>query len=330
MKIMITGATGYIGNALARKLVEQGNTIHALVRNPEKCQSLKHENIILFKGDLNNETSINEAMYDCQQVFHVAGDVRIWAKNYEEIFDNNTKGAFNIFNAALKNNVEKVVFTSTCGVLGPSIHTPLTEDDPRLIGFDIEYELSKKMAEDSALKFAEKGLNIVIVRPTKVYGPGEFSSSLSAMQMIHDFLKRKIIFIPSPGNYIGNFCFIDDIVDGHIKAMKYGKSGEKYNLGGENISYHDFFSSFNKFLEIKGRIINIPRFIIKLWAYLQILFYKLFGQAPIFTPKSVDYVFMHHQYSSNKAIKELNYQITPINFAINKTCQFLKFYQNEK
>lgn len=330
MKILITGATGYVGNALTHKLAEQGNTIHALVRNPEKCESLNHPNIILFKGDLNDETSIDKAMNGCQQVFHVAGDMRIWARNMQEIFDNNTTGAFHVFNVAQRNNIDKIVFTSTCGVLGPCIHTPLAEDDPRIVGFDIEYELSKKMAEDTALKFVEQGLNIVIVRPTKVYGPGISTSRLSIMQMILDFMKRKFVFLPSPGNYMGNFCFIDDIVDGHIKAMQWGKPGEKYNLGGENISLKDFFSLFNDSAKINGRIINIPRFVIKIWAFLQILFYKLFNLSPIFTPKSVDYVFMHHQYSSNKAIRELNYHITPINIAINKTCQFLKNNQHEK
>lgn len=328
-KIFITGATGFIGYALTQKLVEQGHIIHALVRNPSKSPALVHPNIILFKGDLNNEASITTAIKGCSQVYHVAGDVRIWAKNPKEIFETNIVGATNVFNAALQEGVEKIVFTSTCGVTGPSLTKPMTEEDPRIVGFDVEYELSKKIAEDNALKFFEKGLNIVIVRPSKVYGPGQTKSRFSAMQLIADFIKKKFVLIPAPGNFIANFSFINDVVDGHIKAMEFGRSGEKYILGGQNISHQQFFACINNFMNNRCRIIKIPKAAVKLWAYIQLLKYRLLGQAPLFTPKSVSRAFAHHQYSSDKAIKELHYHITPLNDAVKQTLHYLNTYHHE-
>jgi nucleoside-diphosphate-sugar epimerase len=329
MKIFITGITGYIGHALALKLVQQGHTIHALVRNPETLPTHTQPGIILFKGDLHDESSVQNAMQGCSQVYHVAGDVRIWVKDNKEIYANNTDGASHVFSAALKSKIEKVVFTSSGGVMGPSFEKPLTEDDSRSTAYDIVYEHSKKLAENIAVKFAAQGLNLVIVRPTKVYGPGQVKSPLSIMQFIARFIKSKRVFIPAPGNYIANFSFIDDIVEGHIRAMEYGRSGEKYILGGENVSFKEFFEGFNKLMGNTGQIIKAPKWMVKTFASLQLVSHKLWGATPRFTPASVENVFTDHRFSSEKAVKELNYQITPLNEGIKKTFNFLNTTSHE-
>ena len=328
MNIFITGATGYIGNQLAHKLADDGHCVHALVRNKKMIGSLKHKNIKIFFGDLNHRDEIRTAMCDCEQVYHVAGQVRSWMKDPSIIYKVNVEGTANVFEEAINSGVEKVVFTSTCGVIGPSMKGPMTEKDPRLVGYTLDYELSKKIAEDIVPQFISRGLNIVIVSPSKVYGPGKISHSLTYNAFIKSFLSRGIAFIPYPGNFEGCFGYLDDIVDGHILAMERGKTGEKYILGGVNISYQGFFANIRK-ITGRGMIIKVPRFIIKGWAYWQWIQYKISGKDPLFTAGVISHFYRNYIFSSEKAISELGYQITSFEEALHKTIHFLKSTNHE-
>lgn len=323
MNIFITGATGYIGNQLARKLADEGHCIHALVRNEKVIISLQHKNIKIFYGDLNNKEQIRTAICGCEQAYHVAGQVRSWMKDPSIIYRVNVEGTSNVFEEAINAGVGKVVFTSTCGVIGPSLKEPMTEKDPRITGFALDYELSKKMAEDVVKQYIARGLNIVIVSPSKVYGPGQVSHSLTYNAFIKKFLHTGIALIPYPGNYRGCFAYLDDIVRGHILAMEKGRVGEKYILGGINISYGKFFQQIRKITGY-GKIIRIPKFIVRGWSYWQCIQYKIIHKDPLFTPGVVNHFYRDYIFSSDKAISELGYQITPFEEAINKTIHFLK------
>ena len=322
MNVFITGATGYIGNQLARTLADEGHCVHALIRNKKMAGSLQHRNIRVFLGDLNNREQIREAMCGCQQAYHVAGQVRSWMKDPSVIYKVNVEGTLNVFQEAMCAGISRVVFTSTCGVIGPSFKEPMTEKDPRITGFVLDYELSKKMAEDFVQQFIRKGLDIVIVSPSKVYGPGQISHSLTYNAFIKKFLQSGVALIPYPGNYQGCFGYLDDIVRGHILAMEKGRTGEKYILGGVNISYKNFFREIRK-ITGHGKIIPIPKFIVKAWAYWQWIQYKTFHKDPLFTPGVINHFFRNYIFSSDKAIAELGYRITPFEEAIHKTIHFL-------
>ena len=322
MNVFITGATGYIGNQLARTLADKGHCVHALIRNEKMAGSLQHRNIRVFLGDLNNREQIRQAMCGCQQAYHVAGQVRSWMKDPSVIYKVNVEGTLNVFQEAMCAGISRVVFTSTCGVIGPSFKEPMTEKDPRITGFVLDYELSKKMAEDLVRQFIRKGLDIVIVSPSKVYGPGQISHALTYNAFIKKFLRSGVALIPYPGNYQGCFGYLDDIVRGHILAMEKGRTGEKYILGGVNISYKNFFREIRK-ITGHGKIIPIPKFIVKAWAYWQWIQYKTFHKDPLFTPGVINHFFRNYIFSSDKAITELGYQITPFEEAIHKTIHFL-------
>jgi nucleoside-diphosphate-sugar epimerase len=322
MNIFITGATGYIGNQLAHTLADEGHCVHALIRNKKMTGSLQHRNIKIFFGDLNNREEIRAAMSGCEQAYHVAGQVRSWMKDPSIIYKVNVEGTSNVFKEAIYAGITKVVFTSTCGVIGPSLKEPMTENDPRITGFALDYELSKKMAEDVVQQFMRMGLDIVIVSPSKVYGPGQISHSLTYNAFIKKFLRSGIALIPYPGNYQGCFGYLDDIVRGHILAMEKGRTGEKYILGGVNISYKNFFQEIKK-ITGHGAIISIPKFIVKAWAYWQWIQYKTFHKDPLFTPGVINHFFRNYIFSSDKAIAELGYRITPFEEAIHKTVHFL-------
>jgi nucleoside-diphosphate-sugar epimerase len=324
MKILITGASGYLGNKLANKLADQGNEVHAFIRQTASEEFLQHPNITIFKGDILNKESLMIAMKGCKQVYHTAAKVGVWAKDPSVFYDVNVEGTRIVLDAALASGVEKTVFTSTSGVIGPTLDKPLEENDPRLIDFVIDYDLSKKKAEDLVLNYTKEGMNVVIVSPSKVYGPGNVSHSLTATAIINTFLKKRITFIPSPGNNCVCFAYADDVVAGHILAMEKGRSGEKYILGGINISYKDLFYRIRTLAHRRAYIIKLPKAIIKAWAGFQEMNYKIFGIPVRFTVKSVDHVFSNYTFSSRKAIQELGYNITPLDEALQKTIQFLK------
>ena len=322
MKIFITGATGYIGNLLALKLADAGHCIHALIRDDKRASMLKHDNIKVFFGDINNREEIGNALRDCEQVYHLAGHVKTWMKDPSVIYKVNVEGTLNVLDAALNAGVKKIVFTSTCGVIGPGLKEPMTEKDPRLTGYNLDYELSKKMAEEIITRYITKGLNVVVVSPSKVYGPGKISHSFAYNAIIKKFLHKGIVLIPYPGNYQGCFGYIDDVVNGHILAMEKGKTGEKYILGGVNVSYKNFFQEIKKIYG-SGRIIKVPRLIIKGWANWQWFQYKIFNKEPLFTPGVINHFYRNYIFSSEKAIVELGYKITPFEEAIHKTIHFL-------
>lgn len=324
MKILITGATGYIGNKLANKLALQGEELNLLVRDVNAANLPKGKNIRICKGDITDAESLVSAIKDCTQVYHTAARVGVWAKDPSVFYDVNVDGTVNVMNAALQAGVEKIVFTSTCGVIGPSLKDPMTENDARINDFAIDYDLSKKKAEDTILQYARRGMNAVIVSPSKVHGPGNTSHALTANAVIDRFLKKKIALIPTPGTYKVCFAFIDDIVAGHILAMQKGKAGEKYILGGINISYKEFFKTIRTIACGNGHIIQLSKNSVKAWSLLQLLNYKLSGRPCTFTMKSIDHLFSDYIFSSEKAITHLGYAITPLDEALTKTIQFLK------
>jgi len=324
MKIFVTGATGYIGTNLAHTLAGMGNEVHAIVRSGKAKELLQHPNIMLFKGDILEKESLLLAMTGCRQVYHTAAKVGVWAKDPSLFYKVNVEGTKNVLDAALQSGIEKFVFTSTCGVIGSSLYEPLNEQDPLNTSFALEYDLSKKIAEEMVFQYAGKGMNTIIVCPSKVYGPGNISHSLTANAVINMFLKKRVAFIPWPGTYKVCFAFIDDIVKGHLLAMEKGKTGNKYILGGINTSYQQFFNSIRCISHCNGRIIQLSKESIRRWAVLELLSYKITSIQPHFTVKSSAYIFNNYIFSSEKATRELGYKITPLDEGLKKTIWFLK------
>lgn len=153
MKILITGATGYIGNKLAHVLAGKGHTIHAFVRSKNSKGLLQHPNIRIFEGDILDTESLTAAMKGCRQVYHAAGFVRLWAKDPAIFYKQNVGGTNNVLEVALHEGVSKLVYTSSCGVWGPCDDHLLIENDPRTESFDNDYDLSKYLAERSVKEY---------------------------------------------------------------------------------------------------------------------------------------------------------------------------------
>lgn len=323
-KIFITGATSSIGAHLVKFLLQEDTLLHLLVRKNPGFELFNHPRIVLFEGDLSSEETLLKAMEGCSQVYHLAANASVWQKDPKVYFDTNVQGTKTILEAALKSKINRVVVTSSAGVLGPSIKSIISETKAREIDFFNEYESSKAMAELMIHNYVcEKGLDIVVVSPTRVYGPILFGPISSTTLLVDKFLNGNWRIYPGTGKEIGNYAFIEDVALGHILAMKNGTKGDNYILGGINCTYAEFYNKLSKLSGINRRMLVVPKFIQTTFATIQILNAKLFGIKPSITPKWLAKGYYNWEVSSNKAISHLGYSITPMDEGLKKTIQTL-------
>ena len=308
---LITGATGYIGQKLALHLADEGESVHLLIRNHTHRRLPSHANIQLFEGDIEDMKAVQNAIRGCTRVYHVAGLVRLTHKDPTLFYRVNVDGTKNLLQAAKEEGVRKFVYTSTTGVIGPSLGLPMRECDPRTVGYDNDYEISKEMAEILVKEYGSNGLEGVIVSPSRVYGPGLSTLSSGVNRFIKGFLKKGFAVVPLCNDVQGNYAYIDDVIKGHILAMHKGRSGEKYILGGENVSFGDLMRTIKEQSRSRGRFIKIPKSVIKVAAFGSQVKALMLNQSPEITPKVVDRLFISCAFSSEKAIDELGYSITP-------------------
>jgi len=323
MSIFITGGTGYIGAHLLKRLADSGEKIHVLVRSEKKATNIKHPNVAIFEGDIMNKDSIRDAMQGCNKVYHLAAFAKVWAKDPKIYFDINVTATVNILEVAQELEVSKVIVTSTAGVYGASVSDDITETYVRDFDFFNEYESSKAISESRIKDFVIAGLDVSIVSPTRVYGPYLFGQPQSVTQLIHKYVKGNWRIIPGDGTKIGNYVFVDDVIDGHILAMEKGQKGHTYILGGENHDYNSFF----KILAIES---GIHRKMIKLPIGFQMLFSRIqlmkipFGGTPLITPKWIAKGKYDWKVDANKAINELGLKVTSLQDGVKKTIDWVE------
>ena len=330
MAIFITGATGFIGKKLAQRLASQGEVVHVLARDPKKAADLTHANIKVFKGDILEPESLAAAIKGCDQVYHVASFVDIWSKDPATPFVVNVEGTVNVLQACENEGVKKVVVTSTAGVFGPSHGPEVDEDSVRRTDFFFRYETSKFMAEEKVQHFARKGMNVVIVNPTRVFGPGEMSKSNSWVMLIAMLVNKGITFIPGKGNKSGNYVFVDDVLEGHILAMEKGERGEKYILGGENATMNELLQMVREESGRKGVVIRMPLFILFSIAKLQDWKANIFKRPPLITTPFTKRYMVNWANSNKKAKEKLGFQPLSLREGIRKTVEWIRQMEAEK
>jgi farnesol dehydrogenase len=324
MRIFVTGATGYIGQRLVEKLLEQGHDVTALVRKIPGDNAFHHPALRYVEGNLLDSASVERAMDSCRQVYHLAAFARPWTANSRTYFEINVQGTIHVLNAALHQRIEKLVYCSSCAVLGRSNGSPLSEDHVRDVHFFTEYESSKHLAECYVSNYSRRGLPTVIVSPSKVYGPGVWTESNAVSHLMQLYLEGDWHMLPGDGKSLGCFCYIDDVVAGHILAMNYGREGEKYILGGENIQICQFFELIKSISGKNYFIVPVPIWLLMLFGWKEEIGASLFGREPLFTRKWIARYKHDLACSSEKAIRELGYKITPIREGIANTLRWLR------
>jgi nucleoside-diphosphate-sugar epimerase len=323
MRVYVSGATGVIGSRLVEKLAGDGVTVHALYRSESKSGLIKKPGVVLFKGDILDKQSVLAAMKGCDQAYHVAAFAGVWARDPSLIYRLNVEGSMNVVSAAEEHGVGRIVITSTAGVLGPAVEGAVHESSPAPSSFFTAYEESKFMLEQALAQRSEKSPEVVIVNPTRVYGPGLLSESNGVTRMIGRYVAGNWRLIPGNGNSSGNYVFVEDVVEGHLLAMSKGATGERYVLGGENITYNQLFSLVRQISGKKFRLVHIPLWLMLTVAGLMKLITRITGIPPMILPGLVKKFNHNWIVSSDKAIRELQYHPLDARAGIEKTLDWL-------
>lgn len=330
--VFVTGSTGFIGTKLVNELVRRGHTVRALSRSTSNRSGLDHANIKIVQGDILDLESLVRGMEGCSQVYHLAAYAKNWARDRKVFFEMNVIGMRNVFEAAKRANVERVVFTSTIVALGPT-KPGITGDEtmPRITQhFYTEYEETKAIAEREALNFASRNFPVVIVNPTRVYGPGKMTEGNSVSLMIDQYDRGLVPILLNKGVNIGNYVYVDDLVRGHILAMENGKIGERYILGGENVSLKQVYRTVDEVSGKKHFQMNLPPSLAMVYAKEEKLKAEWLGLYPQITPGWVDTFLQDWVYTCAKAEKELGYTITPFEEGVRTTYQWLLEQRKKK
>lgn len=325
MKACITGATGFIGAVLARRLRERGNTVHAVVRSPGKAAFLEEIGVSLFPGDLSDSGALEGAMEGCDVLFHLAAFAKVWAKDPALYFDVNVLGTERVLEAALAAGVKRVVITSTAGIWGPSIRNPISEERARDIDFLNEYESSKALADLRAREFAIRhGMEIVFLCPTRVFGPFPIGEPASVTGLIDRYVRGGWRIIPGSGRQLGNYVYVDDVAEAHLLAAEKGEPGRSYLIGGENCSYNRFFELVAEASGIRRRMVHLPLFIQRIFTWLQLAGAVFFGIEPELTPSWMGKSLYDWEVTSRRAEEELGYRPRSLEEGIGLTVRWCR------
>jgi nucleoside-diphosphate-sugar epimerase len=324
-KIFVTGATGFVGSNLVAELVRRGYSVHALTRRTSDRSGLDHERVRLFQGDILDRDSLRHAMRGCDWVFHVAAYAKNWSADGSVFYRQNVDGLRNVLDVARQLSVERLVYTSTVVTFGPTLPGTVGNEEMLRITDQCftEYEHSKLLGERLALEYAAKGFPLVIVNPTRVYGPGKLTEGNSVSQMIELYDRGRMPVLLNGGVNVGNYVFVDDLVRGHIEAMERGRVGERYILGGENVSLKRFFELVG---EVSGRRhlqFSLPASLARVFAWEEQKKAEWFGIHPRITAGWVETFLRDWAFSCSKAENELGYVVTPLKEGIRLTYDWL-------
>ncbi len=316
MTILVTGATGFVGSAVARLLLERGERVRVLARPGGDRRNLDGLDVEVVEGDLMDADSLQAAVAGCGALFHVAADYRLWARDPGVMFAANVGGSRNIVRAAQAAGAERIVYTSSVAVLGiPKDGTPGDETTPVAFSDMIgPYKQSKFRAEESVRELVRnEGAPVVIVSPSTPIGPRDIKPTPTGRMIVEAAAGRMPAYVDTGLN----IAHVDDVAQGHLLAWDKGRVGERYVLGGEDMELKDILAAIAEITGGKAPSVRIPHRLILPIAYLAEAWTRASGGAEPFV--SVDGVRMAMKkmfFSSGKARRELGYAPRPAREAL--------------
>ena len=307
---LVTGATGFVGSAVARALLKEGRRVRVLARAASSRRNLEGLDVEAVEGDLGDLASLTRAMSGIRHLFHVAADYRLWAKDPEEIVRNNLSGTRTVMAAALTAGVERIVYTSSVATLG--FHEdgrPSAEDMPlepqNAIG---AYKRSKVVAERVVEEMIRaQALPAIIVNPSTPIGPRDIKPTPTGRIIVEAATGKIPAFVDTGLNLV----HVDDVAAGHILALKHGRIGERYILGGEDVSLHQMLTDIAAMVGRKPPTVNLPRAPLYPLAVLMEAVGQITGKEPMLTRDALKMASHRMFFSSEKAKAELGYSARP-------------------
>ncbi len=325
MLAFVTGATGFLGSHVARALSEQGAELRLLVRSTSNLRNLEGLNAETVAGDLRDPASLEKAMAGCDAVFHVAADYRLWVRNPDDMYRSNVEGTRAILEAARKNQVQRVVYTSSVATVGFTRNgAPADEDSPVALADMIgHYKRSKFMAEQIALEAGRSGgaMQVVTVNPTTPVGEQDVKPTPTG-RIVLDFLKRKFPAYVETGL---NLVDVRECARGHVAAFEKGKSGERYILGGENLTLKQILDKLGRITGLPSPKIKLPYFFAFATGVIdEAITGRLMKREPRATIDTVRMGKKKMFASSDKAERELGWKVVPVYEALRRAVEWFQ------
>ena len=323
MKVLVTGATGFIGFHVANILRQKNLHVVALVRKGSDSSVLKSLDVESIDGDVRNYDSVYRALKGCQQLYHIAADYRLWVPDSKPMYETNVQGTKNIMQAALRLGIERVIYTSTVGTLAtssdgkPSDENTLTELK-NMVG---HYKRSKFIAEQEVCQFVQKGVPVVIVSPSTPIGPADRKPTPTG-KIIVDFLNGRIPAYLDTGL---NFVDVEDVAVGHWLASRNGRIGQRYILGGKNMTLNEFFESIAGMTGQKPPRVRLPYFPVLIGAYLNEALSRWVTKIPPRIPLTgVKMAKKYMFFDCSNAVSELHMPQSPIEGAMERAITWFR------
>ena len=321
MTTLVTGASGFVGSHVARLLAERGEPVRALLRPTSRTDVLEGIACEQVIGDLCRPESLEAVLRDVRRVFHVAADYRLWSRDPAEIYRNNVEGTRNLLGAARHAGVERFVYTSTVATVAvptedgrlPDETTPASLE--QMVG---HYKRSKFIAEREVLAAAREGMPVVIVNPTTPVGPGDWKPTPTG-RIVVDFLNGRMPAYVETGL---NVVAVEDVAAGHLLAAERGKPGERYILGGRNMTLQEILTELAR---ISGRAaprMRIPHAVAMAAACVDTAFCRMLRREPHIPLEGVRMARHRMFVETSKAERELGFQPGPIAAALERAVRW--------
>lgn len=320
---LVTGATGFIGSYLVRQLVAEGQDVRVLVRRPEGLEERVRRRVDIVRGDLRDRDSLVDAVGGVHTLFHLAACARVWSRDPAEFTAVNTQAVDTLLEAAFREGVQRLVHVSTILTLPPYRPAPLNGSAQR----PTPYEESKRAGERLVESYAASGRRAVIVHPTRVYGPGPLSEANSATRVIALYLRGRFRVRIADDDVLGNYVHAADVAAGIRLAVRRGRTGAHYVLGGDprdaNVSFLAYLKLAGELAGVKRRVIALPRRAALAAAHAALLWGRLGGTAPI-TPGWVRVFLEDRRVDVTPARRELGYDPRQLREGLGQTIAWLR------
>ncbi len=306
----VTGASGFVGSAVARRLAARGCGLRLLVRSSSRLDNVEGLGAELVTADMKDGPALAKAMKGARWLFHVAADYRLWARDPEEIVRNNLEGTRAVMQAALSAGVERIVYTSSVATLKPHLDgTAVHETSRHTVDSAIgAYKRSKLVAERLVERMvSDDGLPAVIVSPSTPIGPRDIKPTPTGRVIVEAACGRVPAFVDTGLNLV----HVDDVAEGHLLALDKGRTGESYILGGQDVQFRDMVAEIAKLAGRKPPTIGLPRGPLFPIAYIAEAMAQLTGKEPFITADALKMAKYHMFFSSAKAERELGYHARP-------------------
>lgn len=316
MKALVTGATGFVGSAVMRRLLARGAAVRVLARAGSDKRNLEDHAVEIHSGELTDAETLDKAAAGCEAVFHVAADYRLWVPDPAAMYRANLDGTKAVMAAAARAGVRRIVYTSSVATLGLRADGEASDETtPSVLGDMIgHYKRSKFMAEEAVRRLArEEGLPVVIVNPSTPIGPGDIKPTPTGRMIVNAAAGRMPAYVDTGLN----IAHVDDVAQGHLLAMDKGLVGERYILGGEDMSLATILNRIADMTGGRPPLVSLPHGVVMPIAYIAEGWSRLTGGGePMVTRDGVRLSRKRMYFTSAKARRELGYTPRPANEAL--------------